>query len=291
MSIEEHDPHTGYKLTGHEWNGITELNTPVPRPVYFFLAAAFVVSVVYWILMPAWPTGVSYTKGLLGFDQRKAVETSLQRANSDRQAWATEIEHKSFAEVMANPRLMTIVRESGHQLFGDNCAACHGGDAHGQTGYPNLRDNVWLWGGAPDRVAETIRIGVNSGHEGSRVSEMTAFGRDGFLSTGDIRDVVAYVRGLSGLAASSEPSAKHGAEIFTANCVTCHGEHGQGDMSRGIPNLTDADWLYGSSEDAVYQSVWGGRQGHMPTWGERLSPLDQRILVLYLLDPQKWPRP
>lgn len=287
MSVEERDPHTGYKTTGHEWNGITELNTPVPRPVWYFLGAAFAFAVVYWILMPAWPTGVSYTKGLLGFDQRTAVEASLERASADRNAWASEIEQKSYASIMADPVLMKIVRESGHQVFGDNCAACHRSDARGQPGFPNLKDNVWLWGGSPDTIAETIRLGVNSGHKEGRVSEMTAFGRDGFLPTGDIRDVVAYVRTLNGASTASDAAVKHGAEVFAANCVSCHGEHAQGDMTKGIPNLTDNDWLYGGSEDAIYQSVWGGRRGQMPSWDGRLSLLDQRILVLYLLDHQE----
>ena len=131
MAVEQQDrdSYTGYLTTGHEWNGIRELNTPVPRVVYFFLTLAFLFSVGYWILMPAWPLGVTYTKGFLGIDQRNVVAASLKDAAEDRSVWTKKIETESFAAVQSDPKMMAIVREAGHTLFGDNCAACHGHDA------------------------------------------------------------------------------------------------------------------------------------------------------------------
>ena len=194
MAVEERDPHTGYLTTGHEWNGIKELNTPVPRPVYFFLIATALFAVGYWILMPTWPTGVSYTKGLLEIDQRTTVAESLKQAQLERSAWTKRIETESFSSIQSDPKLMTIVRQTGRAVFGDNCAACHGTDARGGKGFPNLRTASWLWGGTPEALAETIRVGINSPHADSRGSQMPAFGRDQILPPADIENVVSYVR-------------------------------------------------------------------------------------------------
>ena len=181
MSIEQRDPHSGYLTTGHEWNGITELNTPVPRPVYLFLILTFVFSVTYWVLMPAWPLGSGYTKGLLQADDRAAVARAVEQAAAVRSAWTSQIAAKSFADIEADPRLMADVRRTGRTLFGDNCAACHGRDAKGTKGFPNLTTASWLWGGSPEAISETIRVGINASHPDTRVSQMPAFGRDGIL--------------------------------------------------------------------------------------------------------------
>jgi cytochrome c oxidase cbb3-type subunit 3 len=287
MASDERDSYTGHRTTGHEWNGITELNTPVPRPVYFFLALTFLFSVGYWILMPAWPLGVTYTKGLLGLDQRKAVNESVQQAILDRAAWTKQFESKSFKEIAADPQLMQIVRQNGRRLFGDNCSACHGIDAKGGPGFPNLTTASWLWGGDPDAIAETIRVGINSAHKDTRTSQMPAFGRDQILSAADLGKVIAYVRTLSNPAASGEAKPADidaGRELFAANCAACHGDDAKGKTDVGAPNLTDPFWIYGGDPQTIRTTVWGGRQGHMPTWEGRLSELDRKILALYLLD-------
>jgi cytochrome c oxidase cbb3-type subunit III len=286
MSVEERDPKTGYLTTGHEWNGIKELNTPVPRAVYFFLIATALFSIGYWILMPAWPIGSTYTKGLLGRDQRTTVTKSLKQAALDRSVWTAEIEAKSYSEIQGDPRLMEVVRETGRTLFGDNCAACHGRNATGSKGFPNLTAQSWLWGGAPETIAETIRVGINSAHPESRTSQMLAFGRDGVLPRDDIENVVAYVRSLSNPAGIDVPADQvaAGRAVFAANCVACHGEAGQGNTELGAPNLTDQVWIYGGDRQSIYTTVWGGRQGHMPTWEARLPGLDRKILALFLVD-------
>jgi cytochrome c oxidase cbb3-type subunit III len=286
MSVEERDPKTGYLTTGHEWNGIEELNTPVPRAVYFFLIATALFSIGYWILMPAWPIGSTYTKGLLGRDQRTTVTESLKQAALDRSVWTAQIEAKSYSEIQGDPRLMEVVRETGRTLFGDNCAACHGRNATGSKGFPNLTAQSWLWGGAPETIAETIRVGINSAHPESRTSQMLAFGRDGVLPRGDIENVVAYVRSLSNPAGIDVPADQvaAGRAVFAANCVACHGEAGQGNTDLGAPNLTDKFWIYGGDAQSIYTTVWGGRQGHMPTWEARLSSVERKILAVYLVD-------
>jgi len=286
MALESRDPHSGYLTTGHEWNGITELNTPVPRVVYFFLIATALFAVVYWILMPAWPLGSTYTKGLLGIDQRTSVAASLRQAALDRAAWMTRIDKAGFAEIQSDPQLMAIVRQTGRTLFGDKCAVCHGRNAQGGKGFPNLTTQSWLWGGTPEAIAETIRVGINSAHPDSRSSQMLAFGRDGMLPRSDIENVVAYVRSLSNASASDTPADKlaAGKKVFADNCASCHGEDGKGKTDVGAPNLTDQFWIYGGDLDSVFTTVWGGRQGHMPTWESRLSAADRKILALYLVD-------
>ena len=288
MSVDERDPHSGYKTTGHEWNGIKELNTPVPRPVYFFLVAAFLFSVVYWVLMPAWPTGLSYTKGLLGIDQRTSVAREVAGAEAGRAAWTQKLEEMSFDQALADPALMTRVRESAPSLFGDNCAACHGQNGGGAPGFPNLRDDAWLWGSAPDAIAETIRAGVNSGHPDAHMSQMMAFGRDQLLPQEDVRAVVAYVRSLSAARAPAPSAAlTRGAEVFAGNCASCHGARGEGNQQLGAPNFTDDEWLYGGDQESVFQTVWSGRQGQMPAWEARLTLAQRRMLTLYLIDQQR----
>jgi cytochrome c oxidase cbb3-type subunit 3 len=288
MAVEkqERDGYTGYLTTGHEWNGITELNTPVPRAVYFFLTIAFLFSVGYWILMPAWPLGVTYTKGLLGINQRKVVAASLEQAAIDRSVWTKRIETESFAAIQSDPKLMDVVRETGHTLFGNNCAACHGRDAKGGPGFPNLMTSSWLWGGDPEKILNTIRVGINSTHPDSHVSQMPAFGRDQMLQGADVLKVATFVYSLSHPDARGlDPkTVEAGKTIFAANCVACHGNDAKGNSELGAPDLTDQFWIYGGDLDTIHTTIWGGRQGHMPTWESRLSALDRKILTLYLLD-------
>lgn len=285
MPVEERDPHSGYLMTGHEWNGIKELNTPVPRVVYFFLIVTTLFAVGYWILMPAWPIGTTYTKGLLGIDQRTTVADSLKQAALARAAWSGRIETADFADIQSDPQLMAFVRETGRALFGDKCAACHGRNARGGRGFPNLTTTSWLWGGDPAAIAETIRVGINSAHPETRVSQMLAFGRDGMISRDDVDNVVAFVRSLSHQAAdASADQIAAGKAVFAANCASCHGDEGTGKTDAGAPNLTDKFWIYGGDLQSIYTTVWNGRQGHMPTWESRLSPVERKILALYLVD-------
>jgi cytochrome c oxidase cbb3-type subunit 3 len=293
VAVEERDPHTGYLTTGHEWNGITELNTPVPRAVYFFLITTALFAIVYWVLMPAWPLGVSYTKGLLGLDQRESVSRSLQQAALDRGVWTKRVEAESFDTIRADPALMKVVTEAGRTLFGDNCAACHGRNGQGGKGFPNLTTSAWLWGGDADKILQTISVGVNSAHPDTRSSQMPSFGRDQVLKRADIENVVAFVRSLSGLPKAqgeTRETIEAGRAVFAANCASCHGEKGLGSQDLGAPNLTDRVWIYGSDPETVYTTVWGGRQGHMPNWDGRLTPLDRKILTLYLLSLRKEPQ-
>jgi cytochrome c oxidase cbb3-type subunit III len=285
MAVEERDPLTGRVTTGHEWNGIKELDTPVPRGVLIFLIVTHLFAVIWWFVMPTWPLGTTYTKGLLDTDQRKIVEEKLVEANAARAPWVDAIEKSSFDEILANPQLMEVVKETGHRLFGDNCAACHGRDGKGGQNYPNLTDHDWIWGGGPETIAETMRIGVNSSNPQSRVSQMPSFGRDEMLDPVQVRNVATYVHSLSNPSDSTPDSIatiEAGRQVFLTTCAACHGEDAKGKKDMGAPNLTDQYWIYGGDLETIVMTVHGGRQGHMPTWDERLTPAEIKILALYV---------
>jgi cytochrome c oxidase cbb3-type subunit 3 len=282
VDVGRRDPITGRTTTGHEWNGIEELNTPVPKVVLFFLAAGALFCLGYWLMMPAWPLGSTYTKGLLGNDQRRIVEQQVAAARAERGAWLDRIAATDFAAIQSDPVLMQDVQKSGHVLFADNCAVCHGMNGTGGPGFPDLTANAWLWGGDPETLAETISVGINSTNGDTRISQMMAFGRDGILDRQKITDVVAYVLSLSMPNAGSPERIEAGNVVFDANCASCHGKDARGLKDQGAPDLTDNHWIYGGSQNDVYSTVYSGRQGHMPHWSARLSPAEIKLLALYV---------
>jgi len=281
MSVKERDPLSGHETTGHEWNGITELNTRVPRAVWFFIIVTHVWALIVWILLPAWPLVTTYTKGILGVDQRMEVEEDVADAEVARADWTVRLEQKSAAEIAEDPDLLKRVNDTAHALFGDNCAGCHGRDGAGGPGFPSLVDEAWLWGGDPQTVMETLRVGINATHSETRYAQMLAFGRDGMLTRDEIRTVVDYVQSLSGTGASAATGV--GAELYADNCASCHGETGEGIMDLGAPDLTDSFWIYGGDDEAMFDTIWGGRQGWMPAWENRLTEVERKALTVYLM--------
>lgn len=287
MSKPVRDPYTGRMTTGHEWNGIIELNTPVPKLVLLFLALTFLSSVIIWLLAPAWPGLNSYTKGLLGIDQRTTLEKSLEKSAVKTADWRADIETMTFEDISRSSALMATVTDHGERLFEDNCAMCHGSDGRGGDGFPNLVDNQWLWGGDPETIMETLRVGINSGHEDSRISQMMAYGRDGILTLDQRRAVAAFVLSFSsnsngGQKQSDSEVLSLGSEIFNQQCVSCHGPDGRGMQTVGAPNLTDDFWIYGGDMASIDETLRNGRQGVMPYWDERLSLSDRKVLTLYI---------
>jgi cytochrome c oxidase cbb3-type subunit 3 len=287
MSVEERDEHTGHLTTGHEWNGIKELNKPVARIVWISYIVAFLIAAPMLVLWPAFPLGTTFTPGLLGVDQRKTLDRELSAARLKRQPWQEQIQNSSVTQLNGDAQLMTVVRQAGRTLFMDNCAVCHGTDAKGRNGYPNLTDKAWLWGKTPEAIMETLRVGINSANDDSRASEMPAFGRDELLEPAQVAPMVAYVQRLS--AGTTSEASEEEKTVFADNCASCHGPNGKGDKNFGAPNLTDANWIYGKDKKTLHQTIWNGRKGHMPHWEGRLSKLDRKILMVYLLDLPKTP--
>lgn len=273
------DPVTGYETTGHDWNGIQELNTPFPRIVLWALALTFLYSVVAWILLPAWPIGRDFTRGLLGLDQGEVALVGYKRLEAARSDWMSAFDDGNIATLETDPALMARARPAAARLFADNCAACHATDGSGGPGFPNLTDPDWLWGGRPETIAETLRVGINSTHPDTRFAQMPAFGRDGLLSHREIVAVAKYVVALG--RGQTDPDSP-GAAVFAANCVPCHGEGGRGIPDNGAPTLVSNHWIYGGDMKTIMTTLWNGRQGEMPTWQDRLSAREINMLALYV---------
>lgn len=275
--------HDADGTTGHEWDGIRELNTPLPRWWLYCLYATIVWSFGYWIAYPAWPLVSDYTRGVFGYSQRQVVLEEVAKVSEARAARGqSKLASAPYADIVADPNLLNLALATGRAAFGDKCAACHGTSATGRTGYPNLQDDEWLWGGTLPEIEQTIRFGARTSHPETHPGEMMAFGRDGILKPDEVRAVSNYVLSLSGKAFDPKLDLAKGAEIFAQNCVACHGENGKGNKEFGAPDLTDAIWLYGSSPEQVIATVTNGRKGVMPAWEGRLDTATIRSLAVYV---------
>lgn len=273
------DPLTGVETTGHEWDGIKELNTPTPRWWLWVLYVTIIWSVGYWIVYPAWPTISGHTEGSFGWTQHKQLASNQQEINNLKAAYLDEFRQSSLEDVMNNERLYAFAVAGGKSAFGDNCATCHGTGGAGAKGYPNLNDDDWLWGGSIGEIHDSIRYGVRSIHEETRFSQMPAFGKDDLLTRDEITLLVDHVVSLSDKSASS---SAHGSELFATNCASCHGDNGKGMTEFGAPDLSDQLWLYGSERKDIYESIYNARFGVMPTWEGRLSDDTIRQLTIYV---------
>ncbi len=277
----EVDEVTGTETTGHEWDGIKELDTPMPRWWLYIFYITIAWSVLYMILMPAWPLLDSYTKGILGQSDRLTVAQDLNDLKAERQVFTDRLVGRPIEEIAADEGLQAFALAAGQSAFGDNCATCHGSGAQGFEGYPNLNDDVWLWGGTLEDIRYTLLYGIRSGHEQARFSLMPSFGRDGLLTEAQIRDVVEYVLQLSGQDADAAAAAR-AAETWETQCGFCHGPDGKGMQALGSPNLTDAEWLYGGDRETLYNTIWFARNSVMPYWSDRLDESTINALAIYV---------
>lgn len=289
----ETDAISGVETTGHEWDGIKELDNPLPRWWLWIFYASIVYSVIYMVLMPAWPAlpgmssgGSDYTRGIVGNSERANVARAMEALEESRAAGFSRLEGVSIEAIESDPEMLRFVRAAGRSSFGDNCGTCHGMGAQGARGYPNLNDDIWLWGGSYEDIRTTIRFGIRTEHEQSRFSQMPAFGRDEILSYQGVRDVADYVLSLSPSASGDiSEAAGRGAEIYTAQCASCHGNEAMGDRSQGAPDLTDHDWLYGGTREQIIATINRGPYGVMPAWQERLDDgmIDALAAYVFLL--------
>ncbi len=278
MAEREIDTVTGTETTGHEWDGIKELNTPLPKWWLYVFYATIVFSAVYMVLYPAVPTLSGYTPGLLNYSTREQLVRDLADVRAARATWLERFETSTVDEIGRDPELLRYAMAGGHVIYADNCAPCHGSGGAGRPGYPVLADNVWLWGGSLDAIHQTLLYGIRSGHEETRLSEMPAFGRDGILERDEIGVVADYVLALSG---HGETNAD-GAQIFEQQCAACHGEDGTGNAELGAPNLTTGLWLYGGSRQEIIQQISNPRHGVMPSWTGRLGDAEIKQLTVYV---------
>lgn len=276
------DEPTGTPTMGHEWDGIEELDTPLPRWWLWTFYACILFAIGYVIAYPAWPLIDSYTTGVLGWSSRGDLARDMAAQDVKvapiRQAIATT----TIEKLAGQPPLLQAAVEGGRAAFKVHCVQCHGSGAAGSKGYPNLNDDYWLWGGDLATIEKTIIDGIrNPDHAETRLSIMPAFGRDQLLTVAQVDDVVAHVRTIS-RQQGVDVATRRGALVFAENCAVCHGPAGQGNRQLGAPNLTDGIWLYGGDVETIRQSVWNSRQGVMPRWGDKLDTATVRMLAAYV---------
>ena len=280
------DEVSGTETTGHEWDGIRELDTPLPKWWVYVFYSCIVWAVAYWFLLPAWPYfwdgAWRHTTGVMGYTQRNEVTDELAAVAAGRADMVKAIEQTPIGEISSNDALMEVAMAGGKAAFGDNCAPCHGSGAQGAKGYPNLNDDDWLWGGTLTDIQTTITHGIRApGDDDTRYNMMPRFLDDQMLKPKEIEEVADYMLSLSGMKADLA-AIEAGQKVFAENCVSCHGEDAKGNQEMGAPDLTDAIWLYGGDRATVVATIQHGRSGVMPAWSTRLDVGTIKELALYV---------
>jgi cytochrome c oxidase cbb3-type subunit 3 len=277
----EKDAITGRETTGHEWDGIKELNTPLPKWWLYVMYATIIWSVIWWILYPSWPGITGYFGGVIGSNQRVELEQRMGAAQAAQAHFVERIAAASLEEISQDPELLSFALIGGGAAFADNCAPCHGLGGAGQGYYPSLADDAWIWGGTLEEIQTTIEYGIRNDRDEARLSMMPAFGADQLLSRQEVNDVAEYTLSLSG-SAEDEAAAARGAELFAEQCAACHGEDGEGMLELGAPALNDQIWLYGGTKAEIIQQIHNPRHGVMPAWIDRLTPETIKALTVYV---------
>lgn len=280
MSDKHIDDVSGVETTGHEWDGIRELNNPLPRWWLWTFYLCIVFAVGYVIAYPAIPLIHGATPGLLGYSSRADVVGELADAKVAQGSYLDKVAATPLAEIEADPELLRFAIAGGAAAFKVNCIQCHGSGAQGSAGYPNLNDDDWLWGGTVDQIFTTISHGIRyQGDEDTRVSEMPAFGD--VLEPQQIREAAAYVVSLTGTPA--DPSmVEPGKQVFADNCAACHGDMAEGNQDLGAPRLNDAIWFYSGDEAQIVAQITKPKHGAMPAWLARLGEPTVKELAIFV---------
>lgn len=273
------DQVSGVDTTGHEWDGIKELNNPMPRWWIYTFVVCCIWGFAYQFYYPSWPLINDYYHGYGGETQREKVNNILANVAQDRKQYSDRMADMVLADIQNDGSLLTYAMEGGRAAFGDNCAPCHGTGAAGFVGYPNLNDDEWIWGGKLEDIHYTINYGIRGVHDDTRINDMPAFLRDELLNKAEIDDLTTYVQSLSDNSISSNAATQ---ELFIDNCSTCHGEDGKGLRELGAPDLTDAISLYVTDRDSIVDIISYSRGGVMPTWNGRLDDATVKSLAIYV---------
>lgn len=282
MSEQQIDKETGTATTGHEWDGITELDNPMPRWWLTVLYATIIWSIGYMIVYPAWPLISSYTKGIFNYSSRAEVAQEVAEAKSSQRGLLEGIEKASLETIRTNSQLLEFSLAGGRAAFNVNCSQCHGTGAQGFVGYPNLNDDEWLWGGSVEEIHKTIVHGIrNDDDDEAHQSEMPAFLKDQILERDQVEQVADYVLSLSG-AAYDPAHMIRGKELYVENCEACHGQSGEGNKELGAPALNNQIWLYGDDKASLIETISYSRKGAMPAWGKILDPVTVKQLAIYV---------
>jgi cytochrome c oxidase cbb3-type subunit III len=280
MSDKQIDEISGVQTTGHEWDGIRELNSPLPRWWVWTFYATIIWALGYTIAYPAWPLISSATSGVLGYSSRVDVKNELAAAEAAKAEYVAAVAAKNIDEILADEKLRTFAAAAGAAAYKVNCVQCHGSGAQGSKGFPNLNDDDWLWGGDAAALLQTISHGIRFATDAdTRISEMPAF--VDVLDADQTRDVAAFTASISGMESDATQAAA-GKQIFADNCASCHGDDGRGNRELGGPNLTDAIALYVHSPADITAQIRAPKHGVMPAWRGRLGDVKVKELAVYV---------
>jgi len=261
------------KKTGHEYDGIEEYDNPLPAWWMNMFILSIVFGVAYLVIYP----GLGNFKGVLGWTEVKQYDREVKKADAEFLA----IYQHLFDDVQGEHNIEALAKNEkalkmGQRLFSTNCTVCHGADAGGARGYPNLRDNDWLYGGEPEMIKTTI----TNGRHGMMPAWGPVFGTDA-AGEEKIHHVAAYVKALSEHH-EGDASVASGKEIFSTYCVACHGVNGDGNTMIGAPRLNDNIWLYGGNIETIEETIRGGRGGQMPAHADLLSEERIQLIAAYV---------
>lgn len=278
----EKDAITGTEIRSHKWDGIQEMDNPLPRWWLYVLYATIAISAVYFVLFPSIPWLTGYTKGILGYTERHALEADLAAHRASQAGYLDRIAAATPAQIREDAELLNFALAGGKSAFADNCAPCHAAGGAGRAGYPNLADDDWLWGGSLEAIQTTLLHGVRwTQDDDTRVSDMPRFLADEILTTEQIADVTQFV--LSLVNRAEDPAAvTRGAPIYAEQCVACHGAKGEGNQELGAPRLSNDIWLYGGSPEVLAAQIGNPQQGVMPAWVGRLDESTIKMLTVYV---------
>lgn len=259
------DTQSSTETTGHVWDGdLTEYNKPLPR----WWINLFYLTIVFAIGYLIWYPSADKVDGRGGWSSKSQHDADKAKADAKLQAMFARFDGQSIDAIARDPQALA----TGRQIFSNNCAVCHGSDAGGAVGFPKLNDGVWQWGGDPATLLATIREG--------RKAAMPALGA-ALGSEQAVTETAVYVQSLSGLPVDDSLAAA-GAKHFANVCAACHGADGRGNPALGAPNLTDNDWLYGSSLDVIKYGINNGRQGQMPAFETQIGETQSRLVAAYV---------
>ncbi len=285
------DHHSGVETTGHEWDGLKELNNPLPRWWVLVFWATIVWAIAYWVVFPSWPMlpgadrNADYTKGIWGISERAQATAAVAADKAAQSKYVDKIGQLSVAQVNSDPELLKFSMMAGKAAFLNNCAGCHGSGAAGGPGFANLNDDNWLWGGTLDEINQTIFYGVRNGSDQARGGGSTAGmpERASVLKPDQINDVAEYVLSLSKKSTDAAAAAR-GKAIFVGDggCTACHGDDAKGNKDLGSANLTAGIFQWGGTKADIVKTITEGRAGVMPAWAGKLEPATVKELAVFV---------
>jgi cytochrome c oxidase cbb3-type subunit 3 len=275
----EKDGLTGRETTGHEWDGLKELNTPLPKWWLYTFYACIAFSAVWVVIYPSWPGW----RGTSGWIAREAIVAEVEEANARNAPMMARLREATPTQIVADPQLRDFALAGGRVAFANNCASCHGAGGQGAVGgYPALVDDDWLWGGSMEAIQATIRHGIrNIEDDEARNSVMPRFGADGLLTAAQMSDVAEYVMSMTGRSTDAA-AVTRGEVVYAENCASCHGDRGEGNRDVGAPRLSDQVWLHGDGKAQILAMLHNPRLGVMPPWQGRLDPAVINMLTVYV---------